>query len=138
MLERILVAIDGTDYSWRALEFAVHLAEKCGSSLAIMTVEKEDTDIAIFSGKDEDAPDQVGDEVLNAACTLMEGKGVECSYLLERGGKVADKIIAVEKMERCDAIVLGSRGLGVLEGLIKRSISQEVVENADVPVIVVK
>ncbi len=138
MLERILVAIDGTDYSWRALEFAAHLAEKCGSSLTIMTVEKEDTSISIFSGEDEDAPDQVGDEVLNVARTLMEGKGVECSYLLERGGKVADKIIAAEKMECCDAIVLGSRGFGVLEGLIKSSISQEVVENADVPVIVVK
>lgn len=138
MLERILVAIDGTDYSWRALEFAAYLAEKCGGSLVIMTVEKESVSASIFADDDEDDPDQVGDEVLGVARTLMEGKNVECTYLLEHGGKITDKILAAEKMERCDVIVLGSRGFGVLEGLFKNSISQVIVENADVPVIVVK
>ncbi len=138
MLERILVAVDGTDYSWRALEFAAYLAEKCGGSLVIMTVVKEGVSASIFAGDDDDDPEQVGDEVLSIARTLMEGKNVECTYLLEHGGKITDKILAAEKMERCDAIVLGSRGFGVLEGLIKHSISQAVVENADVPVIVVK
>ena len=51
---------------------------------------------------------------------------------------VADHILQAEKAENCDAIVLGSRGFGKLEGLFRNSVSQAIVENADIPVIIVK
>lgn len=81
---------------------------------------------------------QIGDEVLDAARSVMRGQKINCSYLLERGGNIAEHILQAEKSEDCDAIVLGSRGFGMLEGLFKNSVSQAIVEGADVPVIVVK
>ncbi|WP_419577600.1 universal stress protein, partial [Phascolarctobacterium succinatutens] len=38
----------------------------------------------------------------------------------------------------CDGLVLGSRGMGVLEGLFRNSVSSVIAENADVPVTIVK
>ena len=40
MLRRILVPIDGTECSWRALEYACELVRFSGGSLVVMTVDK--------------------------------------------------------------------------------------------------
>ena len=38
MLKKILVPIDGTEYSWRAMEYAASLAKLSGGHLVILTV----------------------------------------------------------------------------------------------------
>lgn len=40
MLKKILVPIDGTEYSWRAMEYAASLAKLSGGHLVILTVVK--------------------------------------------------------------------------------------------------
>ena len=37
MLKKILVPIDGTEYSWRAMEYAASLAKLSGGHLVILT-----------------------------------------------------------------------------------------------------
>ena len=138
MLERILVPIDGTEYSWRALEYASALAKLSGGCLVVMTVSKNDTPAPVVFTGDDCLVAQIGNEVLDVARAIMSGQGVECSYVLEQDSSVTEGILHTEKAERCDAIVLGSRGFGTLEGLFRGSVSQVIVENAEVPVIVVK
>ncbi len=41
MLKKILVAIDGTEYSWRALEYAMAVAKMNDAELVVLTVAKE-------------------------------------------------------------------------------------------------
>ena len=138
MLKRILVPIDGTEYSWRALEYASALARLSGGCLVVMTVSKKDAPVPIVFTGDDCLVAQIGNEVLDVARAIMSGQGVECSYLLEQDSNVTESILHTEKVEHCDTIVLGSRGFGTLEGLLKGSVSQVIVESADVPVIVVK
>ncbi len=138
MLKRILVPVDGTEYSWRALEYASALARLSGGSLVVMTVSDEDTPAPIVFAGEDCLVAQIGNEVLDVARAIMLGQGVECSYLLEHDSSVTESILHAEKTEKCDTIVLGSRGFGTLEGLLRGSVSQVIVENADVPVIVVK
>lgn len=140
MLKRILVPIDGTEYSWRALEYAASLAKLSGGSLVIMTVAKEElfSPAMVVQHHGDCLVAQIGNEVLDAARVIMRGNGIEANYLLEKDGDIAEQILRTEKTEQCDAIVIGSRGFGILEGILKRSVSQSVVENADVPVIVIK
>ena len=38
MLKKILVPIDGTEYSWRALEYALGLAKLSGGELVVLMV----------------------------------------------------------------------------------------------------
>ena len=138
MLKRVLVAIDGSDYSWRALEYACSLVKLSGGSLVIMTVAPKKAPVPVLFADGDCMAAQIGDEVLDAARSVMRGQNIDCSFLLERGGKITDLILQAEKSEDCDAIVIGSRGFGMLEGLFKNSVSQVIVEQADVPVIIVK
>lgn len=132
------MAIDGSDYSWRALEYACSLVKLSGGSLVILTVAPKNSPVPVLFADGDCMTAQIGDEVLDAARSVMRGQKISCSYLLERGGSIAEHILRAEKSEDCDAIVIGSRGFGKLEGLLKNSVSQTIVENADVPVIIVK
>ena len=138
MLKRVLVAIDGSDYSWRALEYACALVKMSGGSLVIMTVAPKNAPVPVLFADGDCLTAQIGDEVLDAARSVMRGQQISCSYLLERGGNIVEHILRAEKTEDCDAIVIGSRGFGKLEGLLRNSVSQAILESADVPVIIVK
>ncbi len=132
------MAIDGSDYSWRALEYACALVKMSGGSLVIMTVAPKNAPVPVLFADGDCLTAQIGDEVLDAARSVMRGQQISCSYLLERGGNIVEHILRAEKTEDCDAIVIGSRGFGKLEGLLRNSVSQAILESADVPVIIVK
>ena len=138
MLKRILVPIDGTEHSWRALEYACELVSYTRGSLVIMTVVsgRMKQHIVEFGGDSLFA--QMGDEVLDAAHAILSGKNIDCTYLLENDNEIAESILRAVDEQECDGIVLGSRGMGVLEGLFRNSVSSVIVENADVPVTIVK
>lgn len=145
MLKKILVPINGTEYSWRAVEYASALAKLSNGTLVIMTVVKQDIQVAGGAPLEEelaysanDAVMQVGNEVLGSAKHLLDKQDIPCDYLLTVGEKVAEEIIKLSKRENCDTIVIGSHGYGRLEGLLKNSVSKTVVEEAGVPVIVIK
>ncbi len=133
MFKRLLVPIDGTDYSWRALDYACELASLSGGSLVIMTVSHDIHAFAFDGGFGH-----IGDDVLDTAYEMLQGRNIDCTYLLERDGDVAEQILLAVKEEHCDGIILGSRGLGIVEGFFRSSVSQSVVENANVPVTIVK
>ena len=138
MLKRILVPIDGTEHSWRALEYACELVSYTRGSLVIMTVVsgRMKQHIVEFGGDSLFA--QMGDEVLDAAHAILSGKNIDCTYLLENDNEIAESILRAVDEQECDGIVLGSRGMGVLEGLFRNSVSSVIVENANVPVTIVK
>ena len=81
---------------------------------------------------------QVGNEVLGAAKHILDGQDIPCSYVLVIGSRPAPEIIKQCRKEKCDTIIIGTRGFGAIEGLFKNSVSHIVIENASVPVIVIK
>lgn len=138
MLKRILVPIDGTEHSWRALEYACELVSYTRGSLVIMTVVSGRMKQHIVEFGSDCLYVQMGDEVLDAAHAILSGKNIDCTYLLENDNDIAESILRAADEQECDGIVLGSRGMGVLEGLFRNSISSVIVENANVPVTIVK
>lgn len=138
MLRRILVPIDGTDYSWRALEYACELAGYTRGSLVVMTVVSGRRLQPVMEVDGDCLRAQLGDELLEAAYVMLSGKNVDCTYILENDSDIAESILRCASEQQCEAIVLGSRGMGALEGLFRSSVSQAVVEKATVPVTIVK
>ena len=138
MLRRILVPIDGTDYSWRALEYACELVSYTRGSLVVMTVVSGRRLQPVMEVDGDCLRAQIGDELLEAAYVMLSGKNVDCTYILENDSNIAESILRATSEQKCEAIVLGSRGMGVLEGLFRSSVSQAVVENATVPVTIIK
>lgn len=138
MLKRILVPIDGTEHSWRALEYACELVSYTRGSLVVMTVLSGRMKQHIVEFGSDCLYVQMGDEVLDAAHAILSGKNIDCTYLLENDNDIAESILRAVDEQDCDGIVLGSRGMGVLEGLFRNSVSSVIVENANVPVTIVK
>jgi nucleotide-binding universal stress UspA family protein len=138
MLKRILVPIDGTEHSWRALEYACELVSYTRGSLVVMTVLSGRMKQHIVEFGSDCLYVQMGDEVLDAAHAILSGKNIDCTYLLENDNDIAESILRAADEQECDGIVLGSRGMGVLEGLFRNSVSSVIVENANVPVTIVK
>ena len=138
MLKRILVPIDGTEHSWRALEYACELVSYTRGSLVVMTVVSGRMKQHIVEFGSDCLYVQMGDEVLDAAHAILSGKNIDCTYLLENNNDIAESILRAVDEQDCDGIVLGSRGMGVLEGLFRNSVSSVIVENANVPVTIVK
>ena len=82
--------------------------------------------------------DQVGNDVLSAGEKLAREHGAkEISHILTNGEPI-HCILRVIEDEGIDLIVMGSRGLGNLEGLLVGSVSHKVAQLADCTVVTVK
>lgn len=145
MFKKILVPVDGSEGSWRALNSAEALATKFGGELCVVNVIQPYNNAALLAVPLDHATvtqgnnelEKIGDKVLEMAqekLTNFEGKA---EFHLEIGHP-SERIIALTKKERCDAIVLGSRGLSGIAEFFLGSVSSKVSQYATVPVLIVK
>jgi nucleotide-binding universal stress UspA family protein len=138
MLEKILVAVDGSEYSQKALELACQLTEKFDGSLHILHVPQGaaadrvmvlgGASVMIHAGREQ--IEKAGRTLIEAAMRIAEER-VPGKVMTElRGGDPADEIVKSAKENASDCIVLGSRGLGDFGGLLLGSVSHKVNHSA--------
>ena len=140
-LSRILVPVDASDTSKRALKFAANLADEMGAKLDVLHV--------TYFTSETDAQEEswlpeviAGDVRSDGAATQTMVKGcmpddVDYAYHT-RTGMPVEEILQFAEESLPDLIVTGGRGLGVVEGFFAGSVSQELVERAQTAVMVVK
>lgn len=140
-LSRILVPVDASDTSRRALAFAANLAGEMDARLDVLHVTyfTSETDAQEESWlPDNIAGDVRSDEVATQAMVrqcLPENFPYEYH---RRTGMPVEEILQFAEESLPDLIVTGGRGLGVVEGFFSGSVSQELVERAQTAVMVVK
>lgn len=139
MLQKILVAVDGSEYSKKALEFACELTEKFDGTLHIVHVPQGfaadrvmvlgGASIMIHAGHEQ--IEKAGRTLIDTASEIAERRlpGKVTTEL--RGGDPAAEIVASAKESESDCVVIGSRGLGDFGGLLLGSVSHKV--NHSVP-----
>ena len=81
---------------------------------------------------------QVGKDILKAGEELAREHGAEQVNRFLTNGEPVDCILRLIDDEKIDLVVMGSRGLGDLEGLLVGSVSHKVSHLADVTVVTVK
>ena len=138
MIKNILVPVDGSDGSDKAVEKAVEIAKICGAKLNFLYVANINQ-LAINAALTHailDAVKKAGQTILERAENLVPN---EISYetFLETGSPAVMILDFKEKLS-ADLIVMGSRGLGLVKGVLLGSVSQYIMEQADCPVLVVK
>lgn len=80
---------------------------------------------------------EAGEKAMRPALTLLERAGVPFkSY--SRTGAPADVILKFARERHCGAIVMGTRGMGALAGLVLGSVAMKVIQLAPIPVTLVK
>jgi nucleotide-binding universal stress UspA family protein len=138
----ILVAVDQSDYAKRALKTAIWLAKSTDARLLAIHV------VPLAPAAEGMAPsaiDKLEKAYVSAGAKILADIAWEASVrhdfkvntLLEKGD-AREKILAAAKKNGADIIVIGSRGMGRIGRLLLGSISQSVVQNAKIPVLVVK
>lgn len=147
MFKKILVPVDGSESSWRALEQASVLAGKFDGELLVMTVIQPYNNAAllavpldhnIISQSNADL-EAIGKEVLARAGEKVAAAGFTgtAAYKIELGHP-SERILTIAKAEKADAIVLGSRGLSGLAEFFLGSVSTKISQYSNIPVLIVK
>lgn len=144
--KNILVPVDGSENSKRALEHAVAIAQGAKAQLILVYVANI---VSVISNFDQ-IPSGSGYVTEQVALDMEEtGKGVLDSLVKEIPSDVPVKrvfevgspgpaILAVAKKFNVDLIVMGSRGLGPLKGLFMGSVSSYIVSHSVCPILIVK
>ena len=138
-LKKILVPVDGSDYSARAIDSAVALASMTNGEILVMHCHRP-FPVIIGEPYYQKAIDKIikrSDELLEPYRKILQNSGIPFTdRILE--GPAANAICEVAKLEKADIIVMGSRGRNELEGLLLGSCTHRVLSMAPCPVLVVR
>jgi nucleotide-binding universal stress UspA family protein len=143
-IARVLVAIDGSEHSMRAVELASVIAKGFGADLDILHVAAmADLVPLVMSGVDareynefEDSLRQARGQIVNEAQRIAADLDVEATTTIEVGD-AATRIVGRAADLGSDVICIGRRGLGSVAGLLLGSVSHSVAHGADQTVITV-
>lgn len=139
MFKNIVIAVDGSDHSYRALPYAKGLAEQCGAALWLIHAFPHTSDLLGYDEYEKlvGRREAAGQKILDEARQLLGQTTVEIhEELLE--GPPAEAILTVAQTRAVDLIVVGSRGLSSIQELLLGSVSQKVLQYARCPVLVVR
>lgn len=138
MFNNILLAFDGSTHAQKAARLAADLARQYQAALCVVHTYDPVPDylgepyLQEVISKRTEAADRVMEQ---AQALLGELSRVETEVL---EGPAAEAILRVAQVRQVDLIVMGTRGLGQLSGLLLGSQSQKVVTHAQCPVLLVR
>ncbi len=143
---RVLIPVDGSAYSNRALEVAVDFAKTHQADLYVISVVPsiggmEDHEISPHRrDRHEEILQQRADEAIKTARELLRDKevSVRLSQTLSTSVSIPDAVIDFAEAENIDLIVLGSRGLSTSSRFKVGSIANQVVKYSPCSVYLVK
>jgi len=139
MFKCIVVGVDGSVSSLLALKYASGLAESYGAKLIMVHSYPHTSDLREYDEYDKLLAKRkdAGHKVLDLARDNVNAYAVDVEVdLLE--GPAANALLKVVKARRADLVVIGTRGMGSLKGVIFGSVSTKVMQYAPCPVMVVR
>ena len=133
MFKRILLAVDGSEHSKKAVAAAAEIAEGSNGEVHVLHVHEVGAFAPLESPVESQAlVDGILDELLGAGVKTV-GDAVAA-----RTGSTAATILDGAKAFGSDLIVMGTRGLSDFSGLLLGSVAHKVIQKADCPVLVTR
>ena len=140
MFHHILIGCDGSANAKKALEYAIDFAMHAGAELTVVTAFHRIPDY-LGSPQYDDIDARLTLEAQKTAEMAAEQAracGIEKVHVEVLQGSPPECILTVADTRGCDCIVVGSRGLGEMRGLLLGSVSDRLAHHAKVPVLIVK
>ena len=147
---KILVAVDGSEISLRAVKFVIALNRELAKParvtlLAVDPPHFPGVESRIGSKAVQQMHEESQDQKLrDARRSLSRAKGgaprraTREPHDRAETADAAETILAVARKEKVDLIVLGSHGRGAVKGILLGSVSSKVIAQGDIPVTIVR
>lgn len=142
-IDKVLLATDGSEYAFAAVEFLSSFSLKDSAEVVILHVIHKDHRLIPHSRSTQLALEQLHQLKLENAERMIEdtkshmATGLKTTTLI-REGDPAEQILKVSSEISADLIVMGSKGLGGVKLFILGSVSQKVLRHSDRSVLLVK
>ena len=139
MFEKILLPLDGSKHSIKALEVAVQIALRFDGKITLIHVYSiggfaiSATPVQEFI----EAIRKAGVDILADGEKRVKAEGVQVETLLIEGHTV-EQIVKMCREGKFDLIVMGARGLSKVKEMLLGSVSDGVIRYACCPVLIVK
>lgn len=129
--KRIVVGVDGSEPSMRALEWAVAQAQRSGAALQIVAAFGPGYQYLSRRDADQCMEEDMHEAEIRAKKLAPEIAITDTSY------EGPPELALIRESTGADLLVVGSRGLGGFKGLLLGSVSRKCVQRAKCPVVVV-
>jgi nucleotide-binding universal stress UspA family protein len=134
----ILVPLDGSKYSEKALLHACDMAKNYQSRLILLYVVEKLISINPLDRKAYlGMLRKVGNDVLVKGKKMALKQGMDSKIVLKEGN-IANEIIKLAKKEQCNLIIVGNQGLGATARFFLGSVSNKLANNSPCSILIVK
>ncbi|SFN24121.1 universal stress protein [Nitrosospira briensis] len=144
MYQRILVPVDGSPTSERALQEALRLAQQQSGRLELVHVLGDvrlmEASSYINYAEMKDAMASAGKKLLEQTRMVAQQSGTAAEVkLLEAGGaRIASAIVEEARQWQADLIVIGTHGRTGFSRVLFGSVAEGVVRTAQIPVLLIR
>jgi len=135
---KILVALDNSDYAFKALRKAIDIAKKENAELTIFSVYSDLLEVEGVSMQMRDALAGQTEELVAKGKTLAERADVFVKTVIEPGYSPADSIVRYAEKNNIELIVMGHKSRSGLDRLLVGSVAVKVVTYASCSVLVMR
>lgn len=151
MYKNILLPVDGSEYSERAVKECVALVKSTGAKAKLTAIhvishfhlhyQPWSTPKSLhrkIEKEHEEEARQFAQEMIGKLTKRIKSEGVDCEGLVVVGDHAYEEIISSAEKRKCDLIVMASHGHKGLNSLLIGSETSKVLTHSKIPVLVVR
>ncbi|NTW05995.1 MAG: universal stress protein [Peptococcaceae bacterium] len=139
-MRKILVPVDGSEGSDKAVRFAISLATESNDEIILLNVQHSynTPHVKKFFSQEEIRAyqEELSKDVFSHTLELTNNTSAQVRTLMRRGDP-GKEICAESKERAADFIVMGYRGLGAVKRAIMGSVATNVLHETEIPVVIV-
>lgn len=136
--KKILVPLDGSKYSEKALQRACEFVEAFDSQLVLLYVVEKSIPINLLDRKEYlGILQKFGNKTLDKAKLILSKKGIKAKILLKEGN-IVHEIEKVVKKEKCNLVIVGNKGLGSVTRFLLGSVSNKLAQTSSCSLLIIK
>lgn len=144
MYQRILVPIDGSAISDRALDEAIQFAQQHNAQIKLVHVLEDiwylDNENYLSYAELTESIRRNGEKILMQAQNKLQSAGIafDTELLEARDERIANVIVAEAKNSLAELIIIGTHGRSGFSRMLLGSVAEGVVRTAHIPVLLIR
>lgn len=136
--KKILVPLDGSKYSKKALERACEMVHAFDSQIILLYVVEKSIPVNLLDRKEYlQLLRKYGKKILSDADEILSKNGISGKFLIKEGN-IVNEIDKVIKVEKCNLVVVGNKGLGTVARFLLGSVSNKLSQSSSCSIMIVK